>query len=47
MEREEFVSSYEKCLEAGIWRDMLGGLYFSTPRREAGETGGAVCVCCG
>lgn len=30
-----FSQTYEKCLQDGIWKDMLGYLYYLTPRGEA------------
>jgi cytochrome P450 len=32
---EKFASTFEKCLQDGIWKDMLGWLYYLTPRKEA------------
>lgn len=36
-EGDKFALTYEKCLRAGIWKDMLGWFYYLTPRREATE----------
>jgi cytochrome P450 len=32
---EKFASTFEKCLQDGIWKDMLGWFYYLTPRKEA------------
>jgi hypothetical protein len=34
-EGDRFALTFEKCLRDGIWKDMLGWLYYLTPRKEA------------
>lgn len=34
---DKFASTYEKCLQDGIWKDTLGWLYYLTSRKEAAQ----------
>jgi cytochrome P450 len=36
-EADKFAHTYEKCLSDGIWKDMLGPLWYLTPRKEGAE----------